>query len=73
MGAAVDAVRAKRVLFDTIEVLFAALSNFRILRSELRRFEWLKDNGVTATQMQNARLVLVGIHNGVSEALDEPD
>lgn len=73
MGAAVDAVRAKRVRFDTIEVLFAALSNFGILRSELRRFEWLKDNGVTATQMQNARLVLVGIHNGVSEALDEPD
>lgn len=48
LGAAIDAVKAKRVVLDTIEVLFAALSNLGILRSELRRlFEWLKDKGVT--------------------------
>jgi len=46
---AIDAVGAKRVLLDTLEVLFAGLANKDILRSELRRlFRWLKDKGVTA-------------------------
>ncbi len=46
---AIDAIGAKRVLLDTIEVLFAGLANKDILRSELRRlFRWLKDRGVTA-------------------------
>jgi circadian clock protein KaiC len=46
---AIDRVGAKRVLLDTIEVLFAGLANKDILRSELRRlFQWLKDKGVTA-------------------------
>jgi circadian clock protein KaiC len=46
---AIDAIGAKRVLLDTIEVLFAGLANKDILRSELRRlFRWLKDKGVTA-------------------------
>ena len=46
---AIDSVGAKRVVLDTIEVLFAALPNEAILRSELRRlFRWLKEKGVTA-------------------------
>jgi circadian clock protein KaiC len=46
---AIDSVGAKRVLLDTLEVLFAGLTNKEILRSELRRlFRWLKDKGVTA-------------------------
>ena len=46
---AIDSIRAKRVVLDTLEVLFAALPNEAILRSELRRlFRWLKDKGVTA-------------------------
>jgi circadian clock protein KaiC len=46
---AIDAVGAKRVLLDTLEVLFAGLANKEILRSELRRlFRWLTDKGVTA-------------------------
>jgi circadian clock protein KaiC len=46
---AIDRIGAKRVVLDTIEALFAGLSNQAILRSELRRlFEWLKDKGVTA-------------------------
>jgi circadian clock protein KaiC len=46
---AIDSVGAKRVLLDTLEVLFAGLANKDILRSELRRlFRWLKDKGVTA-------------------------
>jgi circadian clock protein KaiC len=49
LGAAIDAVGAKRVVLDTIETLFSALSDTAILRSELYRlFEWLKEKGVTA-------------------------
>lgn len=46
---AIDSIGAKRVLLDTIESLFAGLSNESILRAELRRlFLWLKEKGVTA-------------------------
>ena len=46
---AIDSIGAKRVVLDTLEVLFASLPNEAILRSELRRlFRWLKDKGVTA-------------------------
>lgn len=39
---------AKRLVLDTIEVLFTGLPNEAIVRSELRRlFRWLKDQGVT--------------------------
>lgn len=49
LNLAIDSVRAKRVLLDTPEALFAGLSNVGILRSELRRlFGWLKEKGVTA-------------------------
>lgn len=45
----IRAINAKRVVLDTIEVLFAGLRNEAIVRSELRRlFRWLKDRGVTA-------------------------
>jgi len=48
LGLAIDALKARRVVLDTIETLFAGLSNDAILRSELRRlFRWLKDRGVT--------------------------
>ena len=46
---AIKKIGAKRVLLDTIEVLFAGLANTNIVRAELRRlFHWLKDQGVTA-------------------------
>jgi circadian clock protein KaiC len=46
---AIDSIGAKRVVLDTLEVLFASLPNEAILRAELRRlFRWLKDKGVTA-------------------------
>ncbi|WP_316836313.1 circadian clock protein KaiC [Pedobacter nutrimenti] len=49
LGYAIDSIGAKRVVLDTIENLFAGLSNEGILRAELRRlFRWLKDKGVTA-------------------------
>lgn len=46
---AIDTLKAKRVVLDTIEVLFSGLADTAILRSELRRlFRWLKEKGVTA-------------------------
>jgi len=48
LGYAIDAIGAQRVLLDTIEALFAGLSDTGILRAELSRlFSWLKDKGVT--------------------------
>jgi circadian clock protein KaiC len=45
----VKRIKAKRVLLDTIEVLFSGLGNEAILRAELRRlFRWLSDHGLTA-------------------------
>src|ERR1700758_4055354 len=49
LGHAIDSVGAKRVVIDTLEVLFAGLADPGILRAELRRlFRWLKERGVTA-------------------------
>ncbi len=53
LGHAIDSIGAKRVVLDTIESLFAGLSNTAILRAELRRlFQWLKKKGVTATRLR---------------------
>lgn len=49
LGHAIDSIGAKRVVLDTIENLFAGLTNQGILRAELRRlFQWLKEKNVTA-------------------------
>lgn len=49
LGFAIDSIGARRIVLDTLEVLFGGLANEAILRSELRRlFRWLKDRGVTA-------------------------
>ena len=46
---AIESVGAKRIVLDTIEVLFSGFSNKSILRAELRRLSrWLKDNDLTA-------------------------
>ena len=49
LGHAIDAIGAKRVVLDTVETLFAGLSQTSLLRAELRRlFNWLREKGVTA-------------------------
>ena len=49
LGSAIDRIGAKRIVLDTIEVLFSGLANAAIVRAELRRlFRWLKWKGVTA-------------------------
>jgi len=48
LGHAINTIKAKRVVLDTMEVLFAGLSNTTVLRAELLRlFRWLKEQGVT--------------------------
>src|SRR5512134_2583351 len=49
LNSAIDSIGAKRVVLDTIEVLFGGLPDDAILRSEVKRlFRWLKEKGVTA-------------------------
>lgn len=49
LGYAIDSIEAKRVALDTIEVLFAGLTNHAIIRAELLcLFRWLKDRGISA-------------------------
>ena len=46
---AIDAIGAKRVVLDSIESLFAGLTDAGILRLEIKRlFRWLKEKQVTA-------------------------
>ncbi len=46
---AIDSVNATRVVLDSIESLFAGITDNGILRLEIKRlFRWLKDKGVTA-------------------------
>lgn len=48
LGHAIDSIKAKRIVLDTIENLFSSLNNEGILRAEIRRlFQWLKEKGIT--------------------------
>src|SRR5207253_581430 len=49
LGHAIETIHAKRVVLDTIEVLFSGLSDRLLVRAELARlFRWLKTKRVTA-------------------------
>ena len=73
LGFAIDSIGARRVVLDTIESLFAGLSNQTILRAELRRlFRWLKDRGVTAVitgERGDGLLTRQGLEEYVSDAV----
>jgi circadian clock protein KaiC len=70
---AIQSTGAKRVVLDTIESLFAGLSNQSVLRAELRRlFRWLKDQGVTAVvtgERGEGLLTRQGLEEYVSDAV----
>jgi len=70
---AVTSIGAKRIVLDTIESLFAGLSNPGILRAELRRlFRWLKDKGLTAVltgERGDLGLTRQGLEEYVSDAV----
>ena len=69
----IEETGAKRVGIDSLEALFAGLSNEAILRSELRRlFRWLKDKGVTAVitgEQGNNELTRHGLEEYVSDCV----
>src|SRR6185503_12659826 len=73
LGHAIDSIGAKRVVLDTIENLFAGLTNDGILRAELRRlFLWLKDKGVTAIvtgEQGDGKLTRHGLEEYVSDCV----
>lgn len=73
LGHAIDSISAKRVVLDTIEVLFSALSNQGILRAELHRlFRWLKDKGVTAVitaERGNGAMTRFGLEEYVADCV----
>lgn len=70
---AINSVKAKRVVLDTIENLFSGLENEGILRAELRRlFIWLKDKGVTAIitgERGDGKLTRHGLEEYVSDCV----
>jgi circadian clock protein KaiC len=73
LRAAIEQVKAKRVLLDTIELLFLGLNNEGIVRAELRRlFHWLKDAGVTAVvtaEMGTQSLTRYGLEEYVADCV----
>ncbi|HEX7666641.1 MAG TPA: circadian clock protein KaiC [Polyangiaceae bacterium] len=72
LEAAIDSVGAKRVLIDTIEVLFSGFSDQRVLRSELERlFHWLKEKGVTAVITGEAGTGGMLTRNGLEEYVSD--
>lgn len=77
LGYAIKKIGAKRVLLDTIEVLFAGLANANIVRAEIRRlFHWLKDQGVTAVitgERGDKTLTRQGLEEYVSDCVIKLD
>jgi circadian clock protein KaiC len=70
---AIQSIGAKRVMLDTIESLFAGLSNQAILRAELRRlFSWLKERGMSTVitgERGEGNLTRQGLEEYVSDCV----
>ncbi|WP_036195386.1 circadian clock protein KaiC [Nocardioides aequoreus] len=72
---AVESVGARRVVLDTIEVLFSALGNTAVVRSELNRLiRWLKERGLTVVitgerGVEGGNLTRMGIEEFVSDCV----
>lgn len=70
---AISSVKAKRVVLDTLEALFAGFKDEALLRSELRRlFRWLKDKGVTSVitaEQGEGTLTRYGLEEYVSDCV----
>jgi circadian clock protein KaiC len=73
LGYAIDSIKAKRVVLDTVEGLFAGMSNQAIVRAELRRlFRWLKEKGVTVVitgERGDGTLTRYGLEEYVSDCV----
>lgn len=67
LAQAVNAIKAKRVVLDSIEALFSGLADTAILRAELRRlFRWLENRKLTAIVTGEA-----GTHTLTRQGLEE--
>lgn len=71
---AVQSVGARRVVLDTVEVLFGALDNEAIVRAEFARLlRWLKSEGlttvITGERGQEGQLTRFGIEEYVSDCV----
>jgi circadian clock protein KaiC len=70
---AIESIKAKRVVLDTIESLFSALPNATIVRTELRRlFSWLKKKGITTIitgERGSSSLTRQGLEEYVSDCV----
>lgn len=77
LGYAINKIGAKRILLDTIEVLFSGLENTNIVRAELRRlFHWLKQKGLTAVitgERGDKNLTRQGLEEYVSDCVIKLD
>lgn len=70
---AIDSIGAKRVVIDSIESLFAGLTDIGILRIEIKRlFKWLKAKNVTAfvtAEPGNGTLTRHGLEEFLSDCI----
>ena len=70
---AIDTVKAKRIVLDTLEALFSGFSNVAILRAEMRRlFRWLKERGITTVitaEREDTNLSRYGLEEYVSDCV----
>jgi circadian clock protein KaiC len=73
LGHAIDSIGAKRVVLDTIEMLFSGLSDRVVVRAELARlFRWLKARRVTAIvtgEREAEHLTREGLEEYVSDCV----
>lgn len=73
LGHAIDVIGAKRVVLDTVELLFSALADRSVVRAELARlFRWLKAKGVTAIvtgEREGDQLTRYGLEEYVSDCV----
>jgi circadian clock protein KaiC len=70
---AIDSINAKRVVLDSIESLFAGVTDAGILRLEIKRlFRWLKDRQVTALitgEVQQGAFTRHGLEEYISDCI----
>ncbi len=73
LGHAIDTIGAKRVVLDTVELLFSGLLDRFVVRAELARlFRWLKTKGVTAIvtgERASEQLTRHGLEEYVSDCV----
>ncbi len=73
LGQAIDSIGARRVVLDTVEVLFSGLRNTTVLRSELGRlFRWFKEKGVTVIitgERGESKLTRFGLEEYVADCV----